>query len=190
MTEPTENRVDDATISPTVPSGWTLERAMSAWQQMRAELATDEELLHDENAIAVSLLASDASDPRELLPRLIDGCAWADRRADEARAIAKEFTARRERYEARVERLRLIIDQVMAGIPVRRAAGKLATAAIVAAPPSLLTTDEQLIPDEWFRVERVLRKLELKRHIQETGEIIPGVLVSNGGETLRLTKVK
>jgi hypothetical protein len=102
---------------------------------------------------------------------------------------ADEFTARRKRYEARVERFRRLIEQLMAAIEVRKQAGRFARASIAAAPPSVLVTDEQLIPEEYFKVERTLRRADLLSDLK-VGVVVEGAQLSNGGETLRIGRLK
>jgi hypothetical protein len=180
---------DDAASPPTVPSGWRLERAISAWQQFHAELVEDEDFVEDEAAIAARLREAGADDPRDLLSALIDAVVLAGGEAEQAKAIAERFTARRRRFETRVEKFRMMIDELMAAIPLRKHAGVLARASIVAAPTSLLVTDEQLIPDEYFKVERTLRRADLLSDLK-VGVVVDGAQTSNGGETLRIAKVK
>jgi hypothetical protein len=182
-------RVDDAASVPFVPSGWQLERAISAWQQFHAELVNDEELVEDEGAIAAALREASADDPRDLLSRLIDATVWTDRRAVEAKAIADEFTARRKRYETRLERFRLLVHHLMAALPVTRHAGKLARASIAAAPPSVLVLDEDKIPDNYFKIERTLRRSDVLADLK-VGVVIEGAQLSNGGETLRIARLR
>lgn len=182
-------RVDDAESPPLVPSAWTIERVISAWQQFRAELLGDEELVEDENVIARALHASDLATPSELVSSLIDAAIWADRRRDEARVLAAEFTERARRYEARVERFRDLINGILTATETRNAVGRLARASIVRAPPSVLVTDEQRIPDEYFKVERTLRKSDVLADLK-VGVVIDGAVLSNGGETLRLARLK
>lgn len=194
---------DDAAVTPVVPSGWQLERAISAWQQFRSELISDEELVEDENTIAVALKSSPPppanakvdgeADPKAevlaLLGQLIDACVWADRRGEEAREMAAAFTERARRYEARVKRFYVLIDQLMAAIEVTRHAGKLARALIARAPPSTLVTDEGQIPDEYFKVERTLRRSDVLADLKQ-GVVIPGAVLSNGGSTLQLRRLR
>jgi hypothetical protein len=184
------DRVDDAAAAPSVPSAWLLERAISAWQQLRASMLSDEELIMDENAIAFALKQADAADPRDLLAAVIDACVWAERHAVEAKLLKNEYADRQHRYEQRLEMMRVLIEQIMRAIPVEKFPAKLARAAIVDAPQSLLVIDEGLIADEWFKVERTLRRGDLRDHLKETGEIMAGATLSNGGTALRLTKVK
>ena len=189
MSSVPDDRVDDAASAPLVPSGWQLERAISAWQQLRAELVDDEELFADEAVIATTLHEAGVDDARDLLSMLIDATVWADRRADEAKAIADEFTARRKRYEANSEKFRDLIQQFMAAMPTRKHAGRFARASIAAAPPSVLVTDEQLIPNEYFKVERTLRRSDVLSDLK-VGVVIDGAQLSNGGETLRIARLK
>jgi Siphovirus Gp157 len=172
-----------------VPSGWRLERAISTWQQLHAELAEDEDFIADETAIATRLREAHADDPRDLLSALIDAVVLADVEVESAKAIAERFTARRQRFEARIERFRNMIGELMAAIPLTKHAGVLARASIVRAPQSLLVTDEQLIPSEYFKVERTLRRSEVLSDLK-VGVVVDGAQISNGGETLRIAKLK
>ena len=172
------------------PSAWRLEQAISAFQQFREALASDEDLADDEEAIIAALAGAAYDDPRALLSRLIDAAVWAERREDEAKLLEYGYRDRRRRYEHRKERLRLIVEQVMQAIETTRATGKLASATIGNAPPSLVVTDEKAIPAEWWKIERSLRVADLKQHIRETGELVPGALLSNGGSMLVLRKVR
>ena len=187
MSDP--NRVEDAASAPFVPSGWLLERAISTWQRLRAGLLDDEELVVDESVIAVALRDADAKDPRDLLAALIDATVWAGRRAEEAKTIADEFTARRKRYEERVEAFRVLINELMAAIPVTKHAGRFARAAIVRSPASARITDEGKIPEEYFKIERTLRKADLLADLK-VGLVIEGAELSNGGEALRIERLK
>lgn len=156
---------------------------------MRAELLTDEELVTDESVIARAMHASDTATPDELLSSLIDAVMWAERRAQEARVLAAEFTDRARRYEARDEKFRALIDGIMLATKVRKAAGTLARASIVRAPPSVLVTDEGLIPAEYFKIERTLRRSDLLSDLK-VGVVVDGAVLSNGGETLRIARLK
>lgn len=181
---------DDAATAPFVPSGWHLERAISAWQQLRAEIVEDEDLLVDEAVIASALRRAGAHDPRELLSALIDACAWSERREDEAKLIAAEFTERARRYAARVERFRALIDQLMQAIPVERHAGRLARVSYQKAPPHSVITDEAKIPGMYWEMKRTLRRADLLADLK-LGLVIDGAELSNPGEpVLRLTRMK
>jgi hypothetical protein len=176
--------------TPRMPSARRIELAVSAWQQMRADLMSDEELLDDENAISVALNSANAEDPRDLLAKLIDATVWTERRYEEAKRLKAEYDERRSRYEHRLANMRILVEQLMTAIPVSKYRAKLASASIGEAPASLVVTDEQLIPEEWFKVEKSLRRGDLGDHMRETGEIISGAYLSNGGTKLTIRKVR
>jgi hypothetical protein len=180
---------DDAASVPLVPSGWRLERAISAWQQFHAELVEDADFVEDEAAIAARLREVHADDPRDLLSALIDAVVLTDLEAEQAKTIADRFTARRRRFETRVEKFRAMIGELMAAIPVTKHAGVLARASIVAAPSSVLVLDEGKIPDEYFKIERTLRRSEVLSDLK-VGVVVEGAQLSNGGETLRIARLR
>ena len=176
------------------PSGWQLAKVISDWQQFRDRLADDETLVEDENVVALAfrLAADDPEliDPRELLSRLIDAAVWTERRYEEAKRLKAEYDERRARYERRLDEMRALIERFMAAIPLDRHRAKEASARISPAPPSLVVTDEQAIPDEWFKVERTLRRGDLGDHMRQTGEVVDGAYLSNGGTKLTLRKLR
>jgi hypothetical protein len=49
--------------------------------------------------------------------------------------------------------------------------------------------DEQLIPDEYFKVERTLRRSEVLSDLK-VGVVVEGAQLSNGGESLRIARLK
>jgi len=186
MTDPSGNVTEETRE----PSGWRLEQAVSAFQQLREALASDDDLDADEAAILTALASANDDDVLNLIARLIDATIWAERRELEAKSLEYEYRDRRRRYAERYERLRQIIAQMMEAVEKRRVAGRLATASIGEAPPSLIVTDEKAIPAEWWVIERTLRRGDLGKHIRETGELVPGATLSNGGSSLTLRKVR
>jgi len=171
------------------PSGYQLEQAVSAWQQLRARLITDPELLTDEITIAHTLSEANVADPRDLLARCIDATVWAERRATEAQTLEYEYRDRRERYEKRGEQLRHLIERLMDALPVTKATAKLATAALQAARPALVVTDETKLPDEYFRTTRTLNRTELTDDLRQ-GVLVDGAHLSQGGTVLVLRKLR
>lgn len=179
----------DNNITPRVPSGYELERAVSAWQQLREHLINDEELVQDEGVIASALAVAGADDPRDLLARMINAVVWTERRAEEAKTLADEMTNRKRRYEARANVMREIIHSLMEAIRVEKYQAKLARASFADGPMSVLVTDEGKIPDEYFKVERTLRKSDVLADLK-VGVVIDGAQLSNGGSVLKIARVR
>jgi hypothetical protein len=173
--------------APRVPSGYQLERAMSAWQQLRDEYATDPDLLEDEQVVAETLSKADATHPAFLLDRTIDALVWIERREAEADELRREIIARRDRYRERAARVRALIEQLMSGLEMTRREAKLATASVRDGQASLVVTDEQLIPDEYFKVERTLMRTPLRDDLEQ-GVVVPGAVMSNPAPVLAIKR--
>ena len=169
------------------PSGYAIERAVSAWQQLQAIYANDPTLADDEDVISAALADAEIPHPEVLLERAIDACIWAERREVEADDLRREMVARRDRYRARSENMRRIIADLMAAIDTRRHRAKLGRALIVRTAPSIVIIDEQALPDEYCRIVREPNKTLIHEHIDQ-GVIIPGAVLSNAGETVQIRK--
>jgi Siphovirus Gp157 len=185
----TAERAGSAT-APRVPSARRLEAAVSGFQQRHAKLKADPELAADEAVITSVLAEADVEDPRVLLGQVIDAAVWSLRRAEEAQELAAEYNERKQRYERHTQDLRRLIEELMQALDLTRSEGRLAKVSIVPGQAQLVVTDETQVPDEWFHTERSLRRRDLSQHIRETGEIVPGVELSNAQPMLRLTRLR
>jgi type I site-specific restriction endonuclease len=173
--------------APRVPSGYQLERAMSAWEQLRQLYASDPELIEDEQVLSATLAEADAAQAPILLDRTIDALVWIERREAEADELRKEIVARRDRYRERAAQVRALIEQLMSGLEMTKREAKLATASVRDGQPSLVVTDEELIPAEYFKVERTLMRQPLKEDLEQ-GVVVPGAVMSNPAPVLAIKR--
>jgi hypothetical protein len=171
------------------PSAWQLEHAMSAVEQLRARYAADPDLLEDEMVVATALAKADAEQTAaKLLDQAIDALIWIERREAEAETLRKEMTARRDRYRDRAAQVRALIGDLMGGLEIERRRAKLATASISEGQAGLILTDEQLIPDEYWKTpERVLMRTPLKDDLEQ-GVVVPGAVLSNPSPVLTIRR--
>jgi Siphovirus Gp157 len=176
------------TSAPRVPSAWELERTVSAWQQLRDMYASDPALADDEDVIAVALADAEITHPDVLLGRAIDALVWCERREVEADDIRREVVARRNRYQARAEAIRTLIGDLMDKLEVKSHRAKWGAASIAMGQPSLVLTDEQLVPDEYFKTERTLMRTPLIDDLKQ-GVVVPGAVMSNPAPVLRIRKL-
>jgi hypothetical protein len=174
--------------APRVPSAWQLERAVSAWQQLRQIYAADPSLADDEEAISAAFADAEITRPEVLLERAIDAAVWCDRREIEADDLRREMIARRDRYRARAETIRVIIEQLLTALDMKSHRAKLARAGMVMGRPSVVITDEGLVPDQYFRTERVLMKTPLGDDLEQ-GVVVPGAVLSNPAPYLQIRKL-
>lgn len=175
-------------IAPRVPSAWQLERAVSAWSQLRALYAADPGLAEDEEIISAALADAEITHPEVLLERAIDAVVWCERREIEADDLRREMAARRDRYKARAAAIREIIENLLTALEQKSHRAKLGRAGMVMGRASVVITDEGLVPDKYFRTERVLMKTPLHEDL-ERGEKIDGAVLSNPAPYLQIRKL-
>ena len=180
--------MSDSATAPRLPSALALERAVSAFEQLRDIYGLDPTLEEDESEIRAQLDAADITHPEILLARLIDAAVWADRRETEADDIRREITARRDRYRARQANIRDIIVQLLDALEVKSHRAKYGAASIAMGSGSVVLTDAELVPDKFVRIERHIQLTPIREAI-EAGEEVPGAVLSNAAPVLRIRKL-
>jgi hypothetical protein len=173
---------------PRAPSGWQIERAMSAWQRLRASLLDDPDLIADEAVIAAALTAAEAQDPRDLLDRLIDAAVWTRLRAEEADALADDMTARRDRYAQRLDWLKQTIEALMTELDIPKRRASLGQTYFGGATQSVVITDEQALADEYVRITREPNKTAIRADLDQ-GVVVEGAVLSNPHRPLVVRKL-
>lgn len=174
--------------APRVPSGLQLERSVSAWQQLREIYAADPGLADDEEVIRVALADSETTHPEVLLDRAIDALVWIERREFEADDLRRDVIARRDRYRARGDAIRRIIEALLTELELKSRRAKWGAASMAAGRPSLVLTDEQLVPDQYYKTERTLMRTPLIDDLEQ-GVVVPGAVLSNAHPVLRIRKL-
>jgi hypothetical protein len=174
--------------APRVPSAWQLERAVSAWQQLREIYAADPVLADDEEGISRELADAEITHPDVLLGRAIDAVVWCERREIEADQLRREMVQRRDRYRARAETIRSVIENLLFALEKTKHAAKWGAASLAMGPKSVVLTDAELVPDEFCRTERHVQ-LTLIREAIDAGEAVPGAALSNPAPVLRIKRL-
>ncbi|MEQ3625944.1 MAG: siphovirus Gp157 family protein [Celeribacter sp.] len=99
------------------------------------------------------------------------------------------FAARRKRVEARMERIRGLIEQALVIADMKSLRLPSATLTVSQLPSKPLITDEAAIPVEfWKRPDPVLDRKALKDAF-DNGDAIPGVTASNGTTSLKIRRL-
>ena len=175
-------------IAPRVPSAWQLERAVSAWQQIRERLL-DQQFTIDENAIAAALAEADAQHPQALLERLIDAEVWAELREAEADNLRDRMTERRDRYRGRAATIRAAIVDLMAALEIKTQRATLATATVSAGRVGVRITDPDKLADQYVTVTvtRNPDRTAIRADLDE-GVVIEGAELSNPAPILTIRR--
>jgi hypothetical protein len=171
------------------PSGWQIERALSAWQRLRTSLLDDPDLIADETVIASALAAAEAQDPRDLLDRLIDAAVWTRLRAEEADKLANDMKARGDRYAQRLEWLKETIETLMAELDLTKRRASIGQTYFGGAIASVVIIDEQKLPDEAFPPRRHQKPSKTAiREMLDQGVVVEGAVLSNPRRPLVIRK--
>jgi hypothetical protein len=174
--------------APRVPSGLQLERSVSAWQQLREIYAADPGLADDEEVIRSALADAQITHPETLLDRAIDALIWVERREVEADDLRREVIARRDRYRARSVTIRGVIEELLTQLELKSRRAKWGAASIAAGRPSLVLTDAELVPDQYYKTERTLMRTPLIDDLEQ-GVVVPGAVLSNPAPVLRIRRL-
>ena len=167
--------------TPQTPSAFQIERAMSAWHQIRTALGSDPDLL-TEDAIRAAFDEAHATHPDDLLPRLIDAIWWTGRQIDDAEQLWRLMIARRDRYRDRDVMLRLLLQDLMTALGAKSKRGRYASASLASSTrQSVVITDAELLPDEFVKITREPRRTAISDAINNDGLVIPGAVLSNPG---------
>lgn len=143
------------------------------------------ELIEDDDAWIATLESE--TDFNELVTKIV-------RRIEDSKALAvgtkdrlEELTARKARFEQRVNSLRDLLFNVMDAASVPRIELPECTLSLRNVPPSVVITNEDYLPDIACKFERKPDKTRIKELLTEGP--VAGATMSNGGRTISI-KIK
>lgn len=97
-----------------------------------------------------------------------------------------ELSKRKSRFDARSDAVRKEIQRGMEEAGERKLEYPEYTLSLRAVPPSVLITDENLLPDEFWVTTRKPDRKAVKAALE--GGPVTGAMLSNGGQTLSMRK--
>jgi hypothetical protein len=174
--------------APRVPSAYQLERAVSAWQQVRELYASDPALADDEEVISSALADAEITHPETLLSRAIDALVWIEQREVEADDLRRQDTARRDRYRARGATVRSLVESLLTALDKKSHRATRARAIMAMSRGAVVILDEQLLVPPFVRIERSPDKTAIREAI-EAGQDVAGATMSNAAPALQIRKL-
>jgi Siphovirus Gp157 len=160
------------------PSGYRLEQAMAAYQAARTRLVDDDpELAGDETALA-EMLGAKQEDVIAALEQFLRGARHAKAMADSAGDMIEEMQARKSRYQRRAEAMRGVSFAIMDAMGMKKHEMPDMTVSVRAGQPSVVITNEELIPDIYVRIERKIDRQTIASVLKNGGEVM-GAELSN-----------
>lgn len=136
----------------------------------------DEETLHDTLEGISSLPEALSAVVRAYLEDLSLAAALGQRISDMQERLA--------RFEARAEKKRALVTQVMERAEIKKLQEPDFTVSLRAVPPGLVVSDEAQIPADYWKPQPA--KLDRKGLLVSlnAGQVIPGAALGNGGTTI------
>ena len=162
------------------PMAMNMSAAMAEHEALKAELRKafvdiDDETLQDTLEGLSSLPEALAAIVRTYLEDLMLAAALGMRIADMQERLA--------RFEARAEKKRALVTQVMERAELKKLLESDFTVSLRAVPPGLIVSDEAAIPAGYWKQ---LPKLDRKTLLTDlkAGQVIPGAALGNGSTTI------
>jgi len=159
--------------------------AATEWQRLYAELV---EMFGDDDQQALLDTASGMSD----LPAMIE--LTLSSREDDLVLVTglgariEEMRDRLERYKARAQAKKELVEAAMIRADIRKLEFAEFTVSLGKRQPHVIVTDESIIPPEFFATPApVPSKTAVKRAIED-GKAVPGATLSNGGVGMTIRK--
>jgi hypothetical protein len=153
----------------------TIEREIADLIDAYPDLADDETLRAD--------MLAGSTNAFELLAVVVERMQEAKSFSEAIKARAKELSERSSRYAKRGDAMRAFAERIMRAADLRKAELPAATLSIRNTPPAVVITDEDDLPEAFWRVSRAPDKSAINDALK-AGQFIPGAELSNGGEII------
>jgi hypothetical protein len=173
------------------PSAWTIQKIVATWQRTLTTLAGDPELREDEAAIRSALMSDPKSvHPDDLLERIVTAISFCTARTNEANDMIEVLQKRQARYRRRLATLRQEAADLLKILKYRRYRALLGTVTLRTMNGSLLITDEEAIPPEYFETKKILLRKKLFDDLAKNGVVVNGAYLSSVGATVSINGLK
>ena len=182
------NTIKTSAATSRPPSAYQLEKSMSLWMQLSAQMETDPDFIPDEAEIEQRIKDAGLRSPFEMLSSLIDTAIVMDQKADHAETLRKRYQDKRDRYKARVERTKTTIDQMMQILETTAHEAELGSAGMYKARKHVVITDMAKLAERFVRrADPEPKKVDIAAAIK-AGETVEGAEMSgdNAPPALRI----
>jgi len=167
-----------STTTPRTPSADALMQSVSLYQQAIAELVDPDE----DDEIGRRFHAAGRQTPAQMLETMVDVVVLLDQRAEFMESLMRRYKTKQARLEARAERARQTVRQLMDVTATTAAEGTLGTASYVKPRASVAIVDFAKLPERYIRrPEPEAKKLDIAGAIKR-GEAVPGAEMQTPNE--------
>jgi Gp157 protein len=161
----------------------SIQTSARIYQAIKEQLAFENDLLPEDQCLLDTL--EGLSDLNEQIAALVRDAVRAKAMANALKLIIDDNVSRKLRFEAKSERLRALALYALteAGIPKVDAPDM--TISQAPGRPSVIITDESLVPDEFCKIERTPVKNVIAEALK-SGRFVPYAVWSNPEKILRV----
>lgn len=151
-----------------------LKRTIELLLERYPELKEDEELKND--------MLEGSTDFHETMERLLRKTQDSIYLAKACQDAERDIHARRTRFEKRVEFGRELMKRLMEAADKRKLEFPTATLSLMNTAPQVVITNEDELPEEFFRIKKEPNKTLIKQALEKTD--VRGATLSNGGTSI------
>lgn len=123
---------------------------------------------------------------KEAISCAVDRILELDAHEEAITAQVKALNERKERFAHQSERIKAAIHVAMGQAKLRKLELHQATLGVRAVPPKAEIIDESLIPSKYWKAQDPRLDKKAVLDALKSKEVVPGAMMSNGGETLSL----
>ena len=151
-----------------------LKRAVELLLERYPELKEDEELKDD--------MLEGSTDFHETMERLLRKTQDSIYLAKACQEAERDIHARRARFEKRVEFGRELMKRLMEAADKRKLEFPTATLSLMNTAPQVVITNEDELPEEFFRIKKEPNKTLIRQALEKTDVLVSNL--SNGGTSI------
>jgi len=151
-----------------------LKRTIELLLERYPELKEDEDLKAD--------MLEGSTDFRETMERLLRKTQDSIYLAKACQDAERDIHDRRKRFEKRIEFGRELMKRLMEAADIRKLEFPTATLSLMNTAPQVVITNEDELPEEFFRIKKEPNKTAIKEALEKTD--VRGATLSNGGTSI------
>lgn len=160
-----------------------LSNSVQIYNSIREQLALEFDLLPEDQCLADTL--EGLSDLPELIAAIVRDSVRTKAMSDAIKIIIADNQSRKMRFDAKAERLRALALYALTEAGIPRIDAPDLTITNSDGPKRVIITDIAAVPDEFCKIERTPRKLEIAEELKR-GAFVPYAVWSNPERILKV----
>jgi Siphovirus Gp157 len=162
----------------------SIQTAVRIYESIKQQLVYEYELLPEDKCLLLDTLEG-LSDLNERIAALVRDSVRAKAMASALKIIIDDNVVRRQRFEAKAERLRALASWALQEADIPKLEAPDMTVSNYMGPPHVIITDEDAVPSEFCKITRTPMKKEIAEELK-SGRFVPYAVWSNPERVLKV----